>query len=443
MLNKIFLKIFGVLDLIKDFLIAWGLKILVVIFALMIMHNVIKISEISSRYQGDYKTLTPIYEDEKKFMNYYEVGEGPTVVILPEFGSQSPVTQYKTIVDSLKDSYRVVVVEYFGYGFSMSMSEHERLNDVIVEEVIKLLEYREIPGPYNLIAADTSAIYAMRFQQKYPELVSSIVSIDSVYPAEYNDYYRMDKIRDRVSNVNLTSIWELTGFERILSFVSPQTFYLDKMKSLKDNYSKEEISVYRNRIGSAYLTRTMVREINKLEENMKQMKDYTYPSHLPVLQILSTEKKGIYEYAKNSGDSKVNLVDLAQKTITNSSIQGINVIQGDEQMLQLSNPTSVNLAIRNFLAGYYDFDDISSNVTETSNEDETNTTSETSNVVNDNTVVDNSVNTNNTIANTTVTNTTVTNSTTTNTTVNASTNTTKSSGATNKSSSEVYTIEID
>ena len=191
MLNKIFLKIFGVLDLIKDFLIVWGIKILIVIFALIIMHNIVKISEISSRYQGDYKSLTPIYEEEKKFMNYYETGEGPTVVILPEFGSQSPVIQYKTLVDGLKDNCRVVVAEYFGYGFSMSMSKHERTNDIIVEEIKKLLDYREIYGPYIFVAADTSSIYAMRFQYMYPELVSAIVSIDSVYPAESLDDFRM------------------------------------------------------------------------------------------------------------------------------------------------------------------------------------------------------------------------------------------------------------
>lgn len=410
MINKIFLKIFGVLDLIRDFLVAWGLKILVVIFALVIIHNIVKIGEISSRYQGDYKNLTPIYEDEKKFMNYYEVGKGPTVIILPEFGSQSPVMQYKTIVDSLKDSYRVVVVEYFGYGFSMSMKEHERLNDVIVEEIIKLLEYRQISGPYTLIAADTSSIYAMRFQQRYPELVSSIISIDSVYPAEYNDYYRMDKIRDRMSNANVTSILELTGFERILSYVSPQTFYLDKMKNLKDNYTQEEISVYRNRIGSAYLTRTMVREINKLEENMKQMKDYTYPSHLPVLQILSTEKKDTYEYAKNSGDSKVNLVDLAQGVITNKAIQGINVVKGDDHMLQLSNPSGVTLAIRNFLAGYYDFDNLSTNSNSKNGNITNNTINENDTDVGNNNVVNNAVNINTTVTNTTASTNTISNS---------------------------------
>jgi pimeloyl-ACP methyl ester carboxylesterase len=349
MLNKIFLKMFGVLDLIKDFLIVWGIKILIVIFTLIIMHNIVKISEISSRYQGDYKSLTPIYEEEKKFMNYYETGEGPTVVILPEFGSQSPVIQYKTLVDGLKDNCRVVVVEYFGYGFSMSMSKHERTNDIIVEEIKKLLDYREIYGPYIFVAADTSSIYAMRFQYMYPELVSAIVSIDSVYPAESKDNYRIKAIRDRVANVNINSIWELTGFERILSYTSPKTFYIDKMKALPDNYGDEELSVYRNRIGSNYLSRTMVREANKLEENMKQMENYIYPDYLPTLQILSSEKRDTYVYAKNSKESEVDLEDLANDLITNHDIQKVEVVQGDDHMLQLSNPSGVIQAIRNFI----------------------------------------------------------------------------------------------
>lgn len=351
MLNKIFLKLFGVLDIVKDFLISWGVKILIVIFALVIIHNIMKISEISTKYDGEYKQLTPIYEEENKFMNYYEQGQGPTIVILPEFGSQSPIIQYKTLVDGLKDSYRVVVVEYFGYGFSMSMKEHERSVDNIVDEVKRLLDYREIYGPYILLASDTSNIYAMRFEQKYPGSVQSVISIDGVYPAEVNDNYRISAIRDRISNVNITSIWELTGYERILSYVSPKTFYIDKMRANSDVYSDEEISLYRNRIGSSYLSRTMVREINKLEDNMEQMKNYVWPKELPVLQILSSEKKSIYEYAKNSNESKVDLEDLAEGVITNPLIQKVTVVNGEQHMLQLNNSSGVIQAIRSFL-GY-------------------------------------------------------------------------------------------
>ena len=41
------------------------------------------------------------------------VGKGSkTIVILSGFGMQSPIIQYKTLVDGLKDEYKVVIVEY-------------------------------------------------------------------------------------------------------------------------------------------------------------------------------------------------------------------------------------------------------------------------------------------------------------------------------------------
>ena len=94
MLNKILFKIFGLLDLIKDFLVHWGIRILLVLFFCMVLHNVVKMSEISTRYTGQYKTLVPVYEEDSKMMNMYTIGEGPkTLVILPGFGSQSPIIQ--------------------------------------------------------------------------------------------------------------------------------------------------------------------------------------------------------------------------------------------------------------------------------------------------------------------------------------------------------------
>lgn len=351
MLNKLFLKIFGLFDAIKDWLFSWGLRILLVVFVLIILHNVVKMSEISTRYTGEYKKMVPVYDEQDKFMNSYVVGEGSkTIVILSAFGSQSPIIQYKTLLDGLKDEYRVVIVEYFGYGFSMSIKE-PRINENFANEVKTMLELREIYGPYVLVSHEISNIYAMKFQEMYPDLVQGIVSIDGLYPAEINDEYRIQRIKNEISNVNITSIFELTGFERIASYVSPKTFYIDKMKELTDVYTSEDIKVYRNRIGSQYLSRTMVREINKLEDNMNEMKDYTYPNYLPVLEILSSESVKIYAYDKENEDASIDLYDLANGVITNSEIQKVQEIDGD-YMLQLTNPKDTINAIRNFLVSF-------------------------------------------------------------------------------------------
>lgn len=351
MLNKLFLRIFGLFDVIKDWLFSWGLRILLVLFVLIILHNVLKMGEISIKYKGEYKKMVPVYDEQDKFMNSYVVGDGnKTVVILSAFGSQSPIIQYKTLLDGLKDEYRVVIVEYFGYGFSMSIKE-PRINENFASEVKTMLELKEVYGPYVLVAHETSNMYAMKFQQMYPDSVLGIVSIDGLYPAEINDEYRMQQIKNKISNVNITSIFELTGFERIASYVSQKTFYIDKMKAMPDIYTSEDISVYRNRIGSQYLSRTMVREINKLEDNMNEMKDYKYPSYLPVLELLSSESTKLYAYDKENNGASVDLYDLANGVILNSDIQKVQEIEGD-YMLQLTNPTDTINAIRNFLVSF-------------------------------------------------------------------------------------------
>lgn len=349
MLNKLLFKIFGLFDLLKDFLVHWGIRILVALFILIIVHNVLKMGEISSRYQGQYKKLYPVYEEEDKFMNIYQVGEGDkTIVILPGFGSQAPVIQYKTLVDGLKDQYKVVVVEYFGYGYSMSMRKHARTNENIAHEIKTSLEVAGVHGPYVLMPHSLSNVYAMYFQQTYPELVQGIVSLDGTYPQELNEEYYQTKLKEDVSNINITSIFELTGYERILSYVSPETFYIKTMQGMTDIYGKEEIDVYRNRIGSQYLSRTMIREINKSEDNMREMINYVYPDYLPVLQILSKTTVDEYNAVKEAGEATVNLTDLAEKLITSSIIQKVEVLEGDH-MIHLSNAKDIVTSIKNFL----------------------------------------------------------------------------------------------
>ena len=352
MLNKILFKIFGLLDLIKDFLVHWGIRILLVLFFCMVLHNVVKMSEISTRYTGQYKTLVPVYEEDSKMMNMYTIGEGPkTLVILPGFGSQSPIIQYKALAEGLKDEYKVVILEYFGYGYSMSMRKNPRTNENITNEIKTALESFGVSGPYVFLAHSHSHMYAMNFQQRYPELVQGIVSIDGLYPAEINDKYYQEKQREDVSNINITSIFELTGFERILSYVREDIFYINEMRQMPEIYGQEELSVYRNRIGSNYLSRTMVREINKLVDNMTEMKDYKYPDYLPVLQILASETVQSYSDAKKNSGATVDLTDLSTSLITNSYIQKIEVVEGDH-MMHLTNPNDLVATIKLFLASF-------------------------------------------------------------------------------------------
>lgn len=339
MVRKIFLKLFGIIDFVKDFLIVWGVKILIVIFIFVIMHNIIKISEISSRYQGEYKNLVSIYEEEKKFMNYYSVGEGDrTIVILPEYATQSPVLKYKALADKLSSDFKVVIVEYLGYGFSLSTKE-ERSNEKIVGEVREGLQNAGIFGPYILMPFEMSNIYASYYAKNFPEEVSGIISVDGMYAeAIENENFKDEYLPNLISNVKFYSTLSLSGIFRWDSYLNPDKFNIDKMAN-SGSYGKEEIKVYRNLLANKFLTKAMKNEINKLKDNMKEVVDYKYQDNIPTLQILTTDTVNAYKERNEDINS------YAKNLISNKNIQYVRTIDGklddylygDEKLQELKN----------------------------------------------------------------------------------------------------------
>lgn len=335
-------------DSVRQFVLSVFMFVAITILICVVVHNVLKMGEISSKYSGEYKNLLAV--SETKLMNVYVTGSGDkTVVILPDFGSQSPIIQYKAITDKLKDNYRVVVIEYYGYGFSMS-AETERTNENIIAEIKKAMEKSNIYDKLILIPHGTSNVYAMYYQEKYPEDIEAIISIDGTYPCEINEEYLVNKVNDLKNNTVLTSIIELTGIFRVLSYVKPETFNIDKMQS-NISYEYEDISIYRNRIGSNHLTSSMVKEIRNLKTNMEEIKDYKYPGYLPVLNILSTETVKEYMEYKENGDTKKDLKLLIYDVITNSNTQKIVEVQGNH-LIQLTNSDEVNSQINSFINSY-------------------------------------------------------------------------------------------
>lgn len=348
MVKQILYKIALFLDTLKDMIVSLLIKILVFLLICTIIHNVLKMGEISSKYLGVYKNLYQVYD--KKMVNLYITGYGnETIVILPGFGSQFPIIQYKTLVEGLKNNYRVVVVEYLGYGFSMGINK-ERTNENIAYEIKTSLESAGIFGSYTLIAHSSSNIYATYFSNRYPELVNKIISIDGTYAKEIEDRHYNSKLTNEIRNIKINALIELTGLERVLSYVKEDMFYIDKMRENTNVFSEDDIKVYRNRIGSSTLTPTMIRELNKLKDNMNEVKDYRYPSYIPVLSILASDTVKEYELDKKSG-AKMDLKELANIPISNPDIQRVVTIEGNH-MLQFSNNEDLLNEIYQFLMAY-------------------------------------------------------------------------------------------
>lgn len=336
---KIKINIF--FDYLKDFIIFIILAFLIIVFLSIVLHNTIKILQLSEKYSGEYKNLVKLENGD--VVNVYTVGEGEkTIVILPGYGIQSPVIMYKNLTERLKTRYKVVVIEYPGYGFAQN-TDLKRTNENIVNDIKGALETAQINGPYIFMPHSISNIYVMKFVQMYPDLVESVVALDGQYPAEINEKVGKKNIQNTTENVKIISVLEYTGIARFLSYIKPDMYYIDLLK--KDEYIKEsDIKLYRKMIATNYLTDTMVDEIKNVENNMKELKDFKYSESLPVLQILSSEM--IEEHEKQYSKNK--LIEFAQNTITNVDIQQITVIDG-KHMIHLSNFDEVVSEIGRFM----------------------------------------------------------------------------------------------
>lgn len=73
-------------------------------------------------------------------MNVLIQGDGKeTIVLLPGYGTASPVLDFKPLVDELSPYYRVVVIEPFGYGLSDD-TDKVRTSQNIVDEIHECLQ---------------------------------------------------------------------------------------------------------------------------------------------------------------------------------------------------------------------------------------------------------------------------------------------------------------
>ena len=124
-------------------------------------------------------------------MNLLIEGAGDkTLVFLAGAGTPSPVLDFKPLTDRLKDDYKVVIIEKFGYGYSDEI-DGERTVDLFTEQDRKALSKAGVECPYILCPHSSSGFEAMYWANHYPEEVEAIIGLDMAVPEEY-DYMGAD-----------------------------------------------------------------------------------------------------------------------------------------------------------------------------------------------------------------------------------------------------------
>lgn len=237
-----------------------------------LIHHRIKLKQESALREPIGKRV----EVDGKYMSVYCEGEGEeTLVFLAGSGTCSPILDFKSLYTELSDTYRIVVIEKFGYGFS-DIVDSPRDIDTILEESRTALRAMKIDGPYVLLPHSMSGLQAIRWAQKYPDEVQAIIGLDMATAELYASYDQTIPM----PMVHLLNFAAKTGLIRLVPNIEKSAAV--EHGTLTDQEKEQYKAIFYNRS----MTDTMRNEILAFSKSAKMVYDAGVPQ-LPMLLFVS------------------------------------------------------------------------------------------------------------------------------------------------------------
>ena len=211
---------------------------------------------------------------KNKNMNVLVEGKGnKTLVFLAGGGTTSPILDFQALTSRLKDDFRIIVVEKFGYGFSDDIDE-EREIQTIVADTRSALKQLGIQGELILCPHSLSSLEALYWANHYPDEVEAIVGLDMAFPASYQT---MDIKSSLFHALSFASHFGITRF-----FPS-----LANQPALNQTYlSNQEKATYQALLHYRPISTNILNELEELKENADIVNNLATPS-IPMLLFVS------------------------------------------------------------------------------------------------------------------------------------------------------------
>lgn len=210
-------------------------------------------------------------------------GKGETILLLSGLGSFSPITEFKPLVDRLKEKYKVITLEYGGYGQRDAIDSDrsiENITNEIHEVLMKLGEKK-----YSIVAHSMAGIYGLYYTNCYKDEVKCFVGIDISVPQQYSNALVLQEMegmrKSREQNLeNNTSEFITEVRKAAVSFLKSQTSY---------PYTKEELEYYADMAVKSMHEGTVIDEIKHLGSNIEKVAQLKFPGECKSLLLLSSE----------------------------------------------------------------------------------------------------------------------------------------------------------
>ncbi|WP_253468902.1 alpha/beta fold hydrolase [Paenarthrobacter sp. A20] len=203
-------------------------------------------------------------------MNVFVSGAGETIVLLPGFGTSSPVLDFAPLVRDLATDHRVIVVEPFGYGLSDG-TDRERTTENIVQEVHQALAKLDVDR-YILMGHSIAGIYGIEYAARYREEVAAFVGIDSSVPGQPG--------MDTQFPTGLLSAAKNLGLLRLAAAAGES--YSDAYSA----HSREQMKMLTNRNS---ISPTYLNEMTHIRTNFERALGTGFPKDLPLLLFVVSE----------------------------------------------------------------------------------------------------------------------------------------------------------
>ena len=206
-----------------------------------------------------------------KQMNVLIQGDGKeTIVLLPGYGTASPVLDFMPLVNELSPYYRVVVIEPFGYGLSDD-TDKVRTSQNIVDEIHECLQKLNIKR-YTLMGHSIFGIYGLEYVNQYEKEVKAFVGIDNSVPKQETDELPVSSLQ----------LLHQSGFYRLIVKMNPDQLVMPNV----DDQTKDQIKMltFRN-----FLDKSQASEAENFRHNFKNAQRLHFPKNLPVVFYLADE----------------------------------------------------------------------------------------------------------------------------------------------------------
>ena len=318
--------------ILKRFIIV---LIMLVVVSTIINHILFRVEKNKYSIYGQYVEV----DDKEMYISVLGEGEN-TIVILPGSGCVGSTILYRPLAKELANNNKVIIVEYFGYGFSDDTNK-DRTTENIVEETRQALGKVCSEDEYILMPHSISGIYSLYWAMQYPDEVKAIVGLDMTVAQLEDDKnidwemfkekagVTKDDYYNRAYPLILNPLIKETGIMRLVNNIYNKSSY-DTLKTY-NLYSDEELKILKKEY-NRYPSMAILKEYynNMTNDNIKQLKNIKLPINLPVLHLRASKPiEVINEYMG------MDTISIINQTITNDEIQKIEIIEGSHETFYL------------------------------------------------------------------------------------------------------------